>query len=186
MKRLLILFGFGLLLAIPLAFLWRNDPRDVIYVPSPPEVIDAMLELAAIRSDDVVYDLGCGDGRILIAASRRFGVKSWGFDIDPERVREAKDNAAVAGVVPLVTIEERNLFDVDLAPATVVMMYLSPKINLRLVPQFAKMPPGSRIVSHDFEMPGYRPKQTLQVKVPGKREHHIYLWMTPLASPPDE
>src|SRR5881394_3768907 len=102
MKRILILFGFGLLLAIPIAFFRRDDPRDVVYVPSAPEVVDAMLELAAIRPDDVVYDLGCGDGRILVAAAQRFRVKAFGYDIDPERVREALDNAAQAGVAHLV------------------------------------------------------------------------------------
>src|SRR6187399_1520097 len=127
----------------------ERDP-DVIYVPTPEPVVDRMLELAAVDEDDIVYDLGCGDGRIVITAAQRYGVKAWGFDIDPVRVAEARANAKAAGVEDLVTIEQKDIFTLDLSPASVVTLYLLPELNVRLIPQLAQLEPGSRIVSHDF------------------------------------
>jgi SAM-dependent methyltransferase len=147
---------------------------DVIYEPSPPEVVEAMLRLADVGPADVVYDLGCGDGRIVIAAARR-GARGVGVDIDPERVREARANARAAGVEDRVEIREADLFDTDVRDATVVMLFLQPDVNLRLRPRLlAQLRPGARIVSHWHDMGDWKP--TAQVKVSGR---NVYLWTVP-------
>ena len=179
-KRYLLLFCLGLLLAVPLAFIPTNDPRDVIYVASPPAVVDKMLELAEIRPGDVVYDLGCGDGRIPVAAAKKYGVRAFGFDIDPERVRESLDNVEKNGVGDLVTIEQANVFELDLSGASVIMLYMGRQLNAKLIPQLEKLKPGSRIVSHDFDMPGVKPRKVVSVHPDNDRERLIYLWITPL------
>jgi SAM-dependent methyltransferase len=138
-----------------------------------------MLEAARIKKGDVVYDLGCGDGRIIVAAARRYGVRGYGFDIDPNRVAEALDNVKKNQVEHLVTIEQKDLFDVDLTPASVVTLYLLPQLNVRLIPQLEKLKPGSRIVSHDFDIEGVEPVKHLDV-VAEDRNHGIYLWTIPL------
>ncbi len=154
---------------------------EVPFVPTPPEVVDKMLELAGIKKDDVVYDLGCGDGRIVVAAAKKYGCKAVGFDLDPKRVKEARENVKKNGVEKLVTIEERDLFKVDLKPASVITMYLLPDVNDRLLPQLQMLKAGSRVVSHDFDLTGVKPKQTAQVdsKTDG-RTHKVYLWEAPL------
>jgi SAM-dependent methyltransferase len=147
---------------------------DVIYEPSPPEVVEAMLRLADVGPADVVYDLGCGDGRIVVAAARR-GARGVGVDIDPERVREARANARAAGVEDRVEIREADLFDTDVRDATVVMLFLQPDVNLRLRPRLlAQLRPGARIVSHWHDMGDWKP--TAQVKVSGR---NVYLWTVP-------
>jgi SAM-dependent methyltransferase len=147
---------------------------DVIYEPSPPEVVEAMLRLADVGPADVVYDLGCGDGRIVIAAARR-GARGVGVDIDPERVREARANARAAGVEDRVEIREADLFDTDVRDATVVMLFLQPDVNLRLRPRLlAQLRPGARIFSHWHDMGNWKP--TAQVKVSGR---NVYLWTVP-------
>ena len=153
---------------------------DVIYVPTPEAVVDRMLELAAIEPDDVVYDLGCGDGRIVIAAAQRYGVKAWGFDIDPERVAEARENAEAAGVEHLVTIEQKDIFELDLSPASVITLYLLPELNVRLIPQLERLKPGSRIVSHDFGMEGVTPRAHETLSLGRRDKHEIFLWHSPL------
>jgi SAM-dependent methyltransferase len=154
---------------------------DVVFVGTPAVVVDKMLEVARVEDDDVVYDLGCGDGRIVIAAAERYGVEAWGFDIDPERVAEARENARAAGVEHLVTIEQKDIFELDLSPASVVTLYLLPELNVRLIPQLEKMRPGSRVVSHDFDMEGVTPLQHVSVRLPvSEKEHQVYLWQTPL------
>lgn len=154
---------------------------DVIYVPTPQPVVDKMLELAQVKKNDVVYDLGCGDGRIVVTAAKRYGTKAFGFDIDPERVAEAKANVKAAKVEHLVTIEQKDIFTLDLSPASVVTLYLLPKLNVRLIPQLEKLKPGSRIVSHDFNMEGVKPLKHLTMTPTGSsEEHEIYLWKTPL------
>jgi len=161
---------------------------DVIYVPTPEPVVDRMLELAAVREGDVVYDLGCGDGRIVIAAAERYGVKAWGFDIDPVRVDEARANAKAAGVEHLVTIEQKDIFTLDLSPASVITLYLLPELNVRLIPQLERLKPGSRIVSHDFDMEGVTPRVHETLNLGARDTHQIFLWHTPLraATPPAE
>lgn len=154
---------------------------DVFYVPTPPAVVDAMLQLAHVSASDVVYDLGCGDGRIVVTAAKKFGVKAFGFDIDPLRVAEARENVAKNGVENLVTIEQKDIFTLDLSPADVVTLYLLPRLNVKLIPQLEKLKKGSRIVSHDFDMAGVKPLQHLTMKpTPDARDHEIYLWKTPL------
>lgn len=154
---------------------------DVIYVPTPNDVVDKMFELADIRPGEIVYDLGCGDGRIPVMASKKFGVRSWGFDINPVRVRESLENVAKNKVEHLVTIKEQDIFDLDLAKADVITLYLLPRLNVKLIPQLDKLKPGCRIVSHDFDMAGVRPKREISFRPSdGSREHRVYLWVTPL------
>jgi SAM-dependent methyltransferase len=160
---------------------------DIEYVPTPMNVLDKMLEVAEIRADDVLYDLGCGDGRIVVEAARRYGIRARGFDIDPQRIAEARANVERAGVGHLVTIERADIFELDLSGASVVSLYLSPKLNVRLIPQLEKLAPGSRIVSHDFGIEGVEFENWWEVMAPHHRdasklrEHYVYLWRTPLA-----
>jgi uncharacterized protein (TIGR03000 family) len=154
---------------------------DVVFVPTPQEVVDKMLELAAVKKEDVVYDLGCGDGIIVVTAAKKYGCKAFGFDIDPVRIKESRDRVKTAGVQELVTIEKKDIFKLDLSPASVVTLYLLPELNVKLIPQLEKLKPGSRIVSHEFAMKGVKPKQ--MVKVEAKEDgqmHTVYLWVTPL------
>lgn len=128
-----------------------DDGADVVYVPTPHDVVSKMLELAEVTRDDVVYDLGCGDGRIVATAAKRWGCRGVGVDISPVRVKEALEVAEDAGVSDLVEIREESVYDTDLSDATVVMLYLLPSMNRKLVPQLEKMKPGSRIVAHEYE-----------------------------------
>ena len=155
---------------------------DVIYVPTPVEVVEKMFELADIRPGEVVYDLGCGDGRIPVMASKKYGVRSWGFDINPVRVKESLENVARNKVEHLVTIKEQDIFELDLSKADVITLYLLPRLNVKLIPQLDKLKPGCRIVSHDFNMEGVRPKREITFRPSGEssREHRVYLWVTPL------
>ena len=160
----------------------QKPPRepDVIYVPTPQAVVDKMLDLADVRPGEIVYDLGCGDGRIPVTASKRFGVKSWGFDINPVRVKESLENVEKNNVKNLVTIKLQDIFELDLSKADVITLYLLPQLNVKLIPQLDKLKPGCRIVSHDFNMEGVKPKREMTYTPPGNREHRIYLWVTPL------
>lgn len=154
---------------------------DVIYVPTPQEVVDKMLELAEVKKGDVVYDLGCGDGRIVVTAAKKYGVKAFGFDIDPARIKDSTENVQKNKVGDLVTIKEQDIFKLDLSPASVVTLYLLPSLNVKLIPQLEKLKPGSRIVSHSFDMAGVKPKQVVKFKpTPDDSERTIYLWVTPL------
>ncbi|HSO35325.1 MAG TPA: 50S ribosomal protein L11 methyltransferase, partial [Labilithrix sp.] len=162
-----------------------NQVPDIEYVPTPQNVVDKLLDAAKIQKTDVLYDLGCGDGRIVINAAKRFGIKAVGYDIDPKRVAESRENVKRNKVEHLVTIEQKDIFTVDLSPATVVTLYLLPELNVRLIPQLEKLKPGSRIVSHDFDMEGVEPETTWTViardhREPKNREHYVYLWKTPL------
>jgi SAM-dependent methyltransferase len=149
-----------------------RDP-DVVYVPTPQEVVDAMLELAKVSAADVVYDLGSGDGRIPITAAKRYGARGVGIDINPIRVEEAKQNLAVAGVGDKVRFLHQDLFETDLRPATVITLYLLPSLNAKLMPTLQKLKPGTRIVSHSFGMPPEWPPDETRV-VGGKT---ILLWI---------
>ena len=159
---------------------------DIEYVPTPENVVAKMLEVAGVKKGDVLYDLGCGDGRIVVTAAKKFGVKAKGFDVDPQRIKESKANVEKNGVGDLVTIEQRDIFEVDLSPASVVTLYLLPELNVRLVPQLEKLKPGSRIVSHDFDMEGVEPVKWWTVMAPDHRpphkdrEHYVYLWKAPI------
>jgi len=149
---------------------------DVIYVPTPEPVVDAMLNLAGVKEGDVLYDLGSGDGRIPIAAAKRFGVRGVGIDINPVRVREANANAQAAGVTDLVTFKEADLFQEDISDASVVTLYLLQSLNVKLRPKLlAELKPGTRIVSHAFDMADqWEPEKTQEVD--GTR---IYMWTVP-------
>ncbi|MBX3187705.1 MAG: 50S ribosomal protein L11 methyltransferase [Labilithrix sp.] len=159
---------------------------DIEYVPTPQNVVDKLLDAAKIKKDDVLYDLGCGDGRIVVTAAKKFGVKAIGFDIDPKRVEESNANVKKNKVEHLVTIMHKDIFTVDLSPASVVTLYLLPELNVRLIPQLEKLKAGSRVVSHDFDMEGVDPVNTWTVMAPDHRpphkdrEHYVYLWNVPL------
>jgi SAM-dependent methyltransferase len=162
---------------------------DVIYVPTPRKVVEEMLRMAELRPDDVVYDLGCGDGRIVIAAAQLRGVKAVGYDIDPERVKEARANVRAAGVEHLVRIEQADVFTLDLTGASVITLYLLPQLNVRLMPQLARLRAGARILSHNFDMRGAKPVEVRHVTVePGgdgdffvdeDGNHTVYKWVVP-------
>jgi SAM-dependent methyltransferase len=149
--------------------------RDVPYVPTPEPVVAEMLKLAAVTKEDVVYDLGCGDGRIVITAAQKYGARGVGVDIDPQRIKESNENAQKAGVTDRVKFLQQDLFTVDLKDATVVTLYLLPEVNLRLRPRLlAELRPGTRVVSHAFDMGDWKPEKT--VKVDGRT---VYFWTIP-------
>ena len=161
------------LTAIPIAAQELEVHKDVPYVPTPPEVVEAMLKLGNAGVGDVHYDLGCGDGRIVIMAVQKFGaVRATGYDIDPQRIKEANENATQAGVTGKVKFVIGNLFEADFRDATVVTLYLLPEVNLRLRPKLLKdLKVGARIVSHQFDMGDWAPEKRIQV---GYRT--VYLW----------
>jgi ribosomal protein L11 methylase PrmA len=148
-------------------------------VPTPHEVVAKMLELAKVAKDDLVYDLGCGDGRIVVAAAKKYGCKAVGYDIDPQRIKEAKENVKKNDVEELAKIEQKDIFELDLSKANVITLYLLPSLNVKLIPQLEKLKPGSRIVSHDFDMRGVEPDEKIDMTAKGT-SHTIYLWTTPL------
>jgi tRNA G37 N-methylase Trm5 len=154
-----------------------QNGKIVPYVPTPQEVVERMLELAEVKQGDVVYDLGSGDGRIVVTAARKYGVKAIGFEIDPERIKESRENVKKAGVGHLVEIRQQDIRTVDLSPATVLTMYLLPEVNLLIRPNIWKMmKPGSRIVSHDFDMGDWQPAKTERIKDGSNWDHTLYLW----------
>ncbi|HTG39243.1 class I SAM-dependent methyltransferase [Sphingomonas sp.] len=147
---------------------------DVIYVPTPPEVVSAMLDLAELKDGDVLYDLGSGDGRIPIAAVKRNRVKATGIDIDPERIAEAQANVKAQGVEGKVTIKQDDIFTTDFSDASVVTLYLLDSLNEKLRPRLMQLKPGTRIVSHAFRMGDWEPEAERDID--GRR---IYLWRVP-------
>jgi hypothetical protein len=152
---------------------------DVPYVQTPDRVVEAMLSVADVGRDDVLYDLGSGDGRIVIAAARWHGARGVGIEIDRELVGQARRDAARAGVADRARFEAGDLFAADLRDATVVTLYLSPELNGRLRPQLlAQLRPGARIVSHQFGMGDWEPARTLRLTIDG-RDHRVYLWIVP-------
>lgn len=149
---------------------------DVIFVPTPQEVVDAMLELAKVGKNDVLFDLGSGDGRIPVTAAKRFGIRAVGIDIDPQRIKEANANAEREKVTDKVKFLNQDLFATDISEATVVTLYLLPSLNVKLMPKLkSELKPGTRIVSHAFDMMGqWAPEQEKEVN--GRR---IYFWTVP-------
>lgn len=149
---------------------------DVWYVATPHEVVDRMLRVAKIQPLDVVYDLGCGDGRMVIAAAKKYGVRGVGVDLDPKRIREARENAKRAGVEKLVEFRVADMFETDVSEADVVLLYLLPELNRRLKPKFfEQLQPGARIVSHDFDMGrDWPPDEYVKLGQDG-----VYLWVMP-------
>ena len=155
----------------------RPDATELApYVPSSPEVVDRMLTLAKVGPKDVVYDLGCGDGRIPITAATKYGARGVGIDIDPQRVKEATERIQKAQVTDKVKILNQDLFTTDISEATVVTLYLLPSLNLKVLPKLNKeLKPGTRIVSHAFDMGSAKPLETLNVN--GRT---VYFWTIPI------
>ena len=162
--------------AAPAAAPTRRSP-DVIFVPTPNEVVDKMLEMAKVTAKDTVYDLGCGDGRIVITAAQKYGARAVGIDIDPKRIQEATANAKAARVGDKVKFVEADLFESDISEATVVTLYLLTRLNEKLKPKLLHdLKPGTRVVSHAFDMGDWKPEQTATVG-----GTTVYLWRVPKA-----
>ncbi|MCX5646499.1 MAG: methyltransferase domain-containing protein [Phycisphaerae bacterium] len=152
------------------------------FVATPQDVVERMLKMARATRGDVVYDLGCGDGRIVVTAARRYGCRAVGYDLDPLRVQEARENAAKHRVSHLVTIEQEDVLHSNLQGASIVTLYLGPEINARLIPELKKLRPGSRIVSHDSPIGDLPPDKVVEMTSrEDGRKHTIYLWTCPLA-----
>jgi SAM-dependent methyltransferase len=148
---------------------------DVIYVPTPRAVVDEMLKVAKVQASDVIYDLGCGDGRIVITAAQEYGASGIGIDIDPQRIQEAHENAQEAGVTDRVRFLNADLFEADISQATVVTLYLLDSLNEKLRPKLLReLRPGTRIVSHDFKMGDWEPEHTIEMN-----GHMVYFWTVP-------
>lgn len=157
---------------------------DIAYIPTPYDALGTMLQLAQITPTDCVYDLGCGDGRFVIEAARQFGATGVGIDIDPDRIAAATAAAAAAGVSHQVSFRTENLYDCDLRPATVVVLYLLPHLNLRLRPRlWQQLRPGARVVSHQFDM-GDWPPNTVITLPQSEEDSTVYQWTIP-PNPPN-
>lgn len=157
----------------------REDVREVPFVPTPSEVVNRMLEVAKVTSNDVVYDLGSGDGRIVITAAQKYGARGTGVDINQELVQQSQANAEAAGVADKVKFVQQDLFQTDLRNATVVTLYLLPEVNLKLRDKlFRELKPGTRVVSHNFDMGEWKPDRVEQIQT-GIREHYVYYWVIP-------
>lgn len=160
----------------------QEDPPftlDVPYVPTPDIVVEEMLKLAEVDGNDVLYDLGSGDGRIPITAARRFGTRGVGIDLNPERVGEARKNAKEAEVSDKIRFLEGNLFDLDISEATVISLYLFPEVNMKLRPKLLSLKPGTRVISHNYDMGDWKPEESKKIMAPNGSEHTIYLWRVP-------
>ena len=168
---------------LPVSFALAQEPR-VPYVPTPHEVVDRMLQMAKVSAHDYLIDLGSGDGRIVVTAAKKYGARGFGVDINPTRVAEAVENAQKAGVTDKVAFYQRDLFQTDLSQATVITMYLLPRVNLELRPKLLDLKPGTRIVSHDFSMDDWKPDAFVTLEVKEKYggaggQSDIYFWVVP-------
>ena len=163
--------------------------RNAPFITSPDEVVDQMIELADLKPDDVAFDLGCGDGRIIITAALKTGCHGVGYDIDPERVAEARRNVKLHGVEHLVEIRQQDIFTVDLSEADAVLMYLLPWMTRKLIPQFRRMQPGARVISHQFNLgdePELAPEKTEQIVMDKDSvNHYVHRWTAPLKPAPN-
>jgi hypothetical protein len=161
-----------------------RDDLDVPYVPTPTAVVDKMLEMAKVKKDDVLYDLGSGDGRIVITAAQKYGARGIGYDLNPQRIKESNEYAQKARVTDRVRFAQQDLFTVDLGEATVVTLYLLPEVNLKLRPKLLKeLKPGTRVVSHNYDMGDWAYDDHAEVTVAGTA-HYVYLWTIPAAPKP--
>jgi len=180
-RRLILLLAMVVTtVVVPVSAQQPLRSPDVIFVPTPQEVVDAMLKLAKVSKNDVIYDLGSGDGRIPITAARTYGARAVGIDIDPQRIKEATENLKTAGVGDRVRFLNQDLFTTDISEATVVTLYLLGPLNVKLIPKLNKeLKPGTRIVSHAFDMSSdgveRKPRETLNVN--GRT---VYFWTTPI------
>ena len=152
---------------------------DVGFVPTPMAAVGRMIEMAEIKPGDVVYDLGCGDGRIVVAAAKLHGVKAIGVDISAERVAESRERSRAAGVEGRVKIRQADIFDLDLDSADVVFLYLTPRLNERLMPQLRRLKPGARIISYEFDMGAAKPVEVVRERFYQFGEQKIYKWIVP-------
>ncbi len=183
-SRFLRTAGMGML-----AGLWNFAPAaepTVPYVPTPQIVVDRMLQMAKVTPQDYLIDLGSGDGRIVITAAQKYGARGFGVDLNPVRIKESTENAAKAGVSDRATFFQRNLFETDFSQATVITMYLLPRVNLDLRPKILELKPGTRIVSHDFSMDEWRADESVNLEVQdkygsggGSGTSTIYFWVVP-------
>jgi SAM-dependent methyltransferase len=184
LQRQRLSWGLVLCLGLVTLGLWghataQNRTPDVEYVPTPHQVVVEMLRVAGVTKDDVIYDLGCGDGRVVVMAAKEHGARGVGIDIDPQRIKESRENARQAGVSKRVKFLQQDLFETDFREATVVTLYLLPKLNLLLRSKLlSDLKPGTRVVSHDFDMDDWQPDRTLRVPGPSY-EHHVYFWIIP-------
>src|SRR5918995_3118708 len=180
---------YGILLAVSITVIGCNEQPtsattslrepDVHYEPTSPDVVQVMFRLADMKAGEVVYDLGCGDGRIVITAVRAFGARGVCVDIDPQRIAESQENARAAGVADHIRFLNQDLFVTDLSEATVVMLFLSSALNLKVRPKLLReLKPGARIVSHWHDMGDWTPQKTVRVQSSG-RERSVYLWTIP-------
>ena len=153
---------------------------DVPYEPSAPHIVKAMLDLAKVGASDVVFDLGCGDGRVVITAVKERGARGVCVDIDPQRIAEARENARLAGVADRIEFRNQDLFETDISSATAVMLFLWPEINLKLRPKLRRdLRPGTRVVSHFHNMGDWKPEQAVRLSVEGRSDRNVYLWTIP-------
>jgi SAM-dependent methyltransferase len=162
-------------LSVTLMFAQSKQLRepDVVFVPTPQEVVDQMLKIANVHAGDVLYDLGSGDGRTVISAAK-LGARATGIDINPVRIKEALENTAKQGMTGKVTFKNEDLFETDFKDATVITLYLLPSLNVKLMPKLLQLKPGTRIVSHDFDMGDWKPEQTVELN-----GHTVYFWTVP-------
>lgn len=188
--RSLSRLAFLALLALCAAFAQTPKAKrtpDVPYVPTTEPAVEAMLDLAKVTKNDVVYDLGCGDGRIVITAAKKFGARGVGIDINPERIAEARANAKKAGVEHLVRFIEQDLFEADIREASVVTLFLLSSVNLKLRPKLlADLKPGARVVSNTFDMGDWKPDKEFTLDDNGEDSylsHKFYLWIIPKEKP---
>jgi SAM-dependent methyltransferase len=154
---------------------------DVVYVGTPYDVVAKMLQMAHVKKEDLLYDLGCGDGRIVVLAAKKYGCRGIGYEIDPERARAALENVGSNRVQRLVKIVEADLFKLDFADADVLSLYLLPEINQKLLPQFEKLKPGSRLVFHNYDLQGIEPDKSLRITSnEDNASHSLFLYTIPL------
>ena len=160
---------------------WSSEARkpDVGFVPTPRGAVERIIEMAELEPGDVVYDLGCGDGRIVVAAARRQRVKAIGVDINPERVAESRENVRAAGLESSIEIRQADIFALDLRDVDVVFLYLTPRLNERLMPQLRQLKPGARIISYEFDMGAAKPVELVREKFDQYGEQKIYKWVVP-------
>ncbi len=205
-RRLTLLLGVGIFTALAAASVWWLGERfirqseslgtvedrvglNAPFITSPDPVVDKMIEMANLQPGEVALDLGCGDGRIVITAARKTGCRGIGYDIDPQRVAEARENVKLHGVEHLVEIHELDIFKADLGEADAVLMYVLPWMTRKLLPQLRRMKPGARIVSHQFmlgEEPELKPAETIPLQLKGESSsHYVHRWTTPLRAVPN-
>ncbi len=151
---------------------------DVPYVPTHEKVVAEMLKVANVKKSDVLYDLGSGDGRIVITAAKKFGTRGTGIELLPSLVREARENAQKAGVSQLAKFVEGDIFEANISDATVVTLYLLPAVNMKLRPKLLALRPGTRIVSHNYDMEDWKPQKTIKLNL-SDGEHTVFYWVVP-------